>query len=211
MINKSKIDWPFQPLYTINTTIGCPRNCFDGKCWARSMNDRFKWVEDFNKINHLKEFPTHIPGKGKYILVGGMSDIWYWDRDYLQDVIEKCSWHGGVHTFIFLTKSPIIYAYYAFPSNCMLGVTITGEESWEDLAIKYERLSDRIGEISGEYFLSIEPLLGNVELFEKWIDYVIVGAMADGSVKPEKEWIKSIKNKVPEEKIYWKKNIRRYL
>lgn len=43
-------------------------------------------------------------------------------------------------------------------------------------------------------------------------ELVIVGAITGPNpVKPQKEWIQSVKDHVPREKIYWKKNIQKYL
>ena len=108
---------------------------------------------------------------------------------------------------MFLSKNPVAYYGYDWPSNTMQGLTITGENfglNFTDIVLqkRYPRP-----------FLSIEPLLGNIpdadySRFEK----VIVGAMTGPkAVKPELEWVKSIKKNVPADKIYWKNNIKKYL
>ena len=45
----------------------------------------------------------------------------------------------------------------------------------------------------------------------KAIDLVIVGAQTSPNVKPQPEWIQSIRDNVPADKIYWKRNIQAYL
>jgi len=206
-VRRSNIDWPMRPLYTLNLAIGCKRNCFGGKCWARQMNNRFKWVKDFNKINYLGEWSDKIPGKDKYIWIGSMSDICFWESGFLRYIARKCDDYSQ-HQFLFLTKDPSVYNKIAFPENCWLGLTITGKESYDKLVQLYSDLTwGAEGFMRNKTFLSVEPLLGEIEETPGFIDQVIVGAMADGSVRPKKKWIESIKH----DNIYWKKNIKKYL
>jgi protein gp37 len=62
-------------------------------------------------------------------------------------------------------------------------------------------------------FLSIEPLLGIIPKTDYTkFEIVIVGAMTGaGKIPPKPEWIESVRDNVPADKIYFKKNIRRYL
>jgi protein gp37 len=64
-------------------------------------------------------------------------------------------------------------------------------------------------------YLSIEPINGGLwrEVPSK-IELIIVGAETGnrkGKVIPQKEWLQSIIDHVPKEKIYWKNNIKPYL
>ncbi len=233
MLNRSKIDWPFQPLYALHPAIGCPRNCFDGRCWAKKTNDRLKviskstgkhfsgWVEDFSEVKAFPNFDIDLANfsvqKPSYIWVGSRSDISFWPDRYLDVVINAISVYKN-HKFLFLTKDPGVYIKHKWPDNVMLGATITGAERISIQLMKINQLlTPASASTSASVFLSIEPLLGTVAPFKhvpdtNIIGNVIVGAMSGrAATKPKKEWIDSIKDQVPEERIYWKKNIRKYL
>ena len=59
-MNKTKIDWC---THTLNPVVGCTFNC--PYCYARRLNDRFKWIDDWNKPQffpeRLKELYTKKP------------------------------------------------------------------------------------------------------------------------------------------------------
>ena len=45
-LNKTKIDWPGLT-HTWNPVVGCRHNCY--YCYAKKMNDRFKWIDDWQR------------------------------------------------------------------------------------------------------------------------------------------------------------------
>ncbi len=47
-MNKTKIEWTD---YTWNPVVGCKNGCW--YCYAKRMNDRFGWIEDWNKPQFL--------------------------------------------------------------------------------------------------------------------------------------------------------------
>jgi protein gp37 len=111
---------------------------------------------------------------------------------------------------MFLTKKPEIYCYFDWPENCMLGITLTGLEDYSKVDGKFFHFFDIT--IKNKRFISYEPLLYNVNIPWQPIALFIVGAMSGkNAVQPKKEWIDSIRNNVPEEKIFWKKNILKYI
>jgi protein gp37 len=108
---------------------------------------------------------------------------------------------------MFLTKNPRRYADFDFPENCWLGTTYTGNElSW-------------ICSHGAKNFISFEPMMGafyskGLKNYIDKIDLVIVGAMTQNgknNIVPKPEWIQSVRDVVPEEKIFWKDNIKKYL
>ena len=133
-----------------------------------------------------------------------MCDLWgdwvpkLWQLNVLEVVKENPQ-----HTFMFLTKNPTGYQFTKDPPlNCMFGLTMTKWDMIDYLMFVWSsRISDRL-------FLSIEPILGSFkEAVLNPLSLVIVGAMTGkGAVKPEKEWIESLKGKHPN--IHFKNNLR---
>jgi protein gp37 len=209
----TKIKWPWEPLYTWNPIIGCPRGCsFDGKpyCYAKKISDRFKMVADFTKPE-FKPGRLCEPSKLKrpaHIFVGSMSDIAFWTGVCMDSVLGVCA-RNPDHHFIFLSKSPYVYKKHSFPANCTLGLTITGTEGYIIKALSLFWELDR----KNKTFISFEPLLGFApSILGDYADLVVVGAMTGpGAAKPKKEWIDSIRLYVPEEKLFWKPSMKPYL
>lgn len=209
-MNKTKIDWPGLD-YTWNPVVGCKRGC--SYCYAKRMNDRFKWIDDFSKpqlfASRLRQ-PYNIKKPSK-IFVGSMTDFCYVDREvtrHILKVCKDCSWHE----FMFLTKSPSFYQLLEIPNNCWIGTTMTGLEDFYKQQELYDHLITACIEQERplKIFVSIEPLMGEVsfDFSEKSLELIIVGAMTGpGAIEPKKEWIESIKHP----NIHYKSNIKRYL
>lgn len=187
-INKTKIDWPFKPLYTWNPIIGCKFNC--NYCYARRMNDRFKWIPNWTEpnIDPLKLW-DRMPRKPSFIFVGSMSDIFgdWVPSDFIIDLIYHVKCHPE-HIFLFLTKNPERYSEFVFPDNVWLGATVTS------FTTELDTLLDFHTPVNCKSFLSIEPILGEFnDVSFPNMDLIIVGAMSGpGAIKPTLEQVKSI-------------------
>jgi len=224
-MNRTKIDWPGLT-HTFNPVTGCKRGCKwgEGGCYAKKNWDRLHRKREGCEFEEIRFHPERMDdflwlGRQKEpltIFVGSMSDIEWWERSTTIAILNEIQ-HYPKHTFMFLSKSPLVYSEYAWPANTMQGLTLTCEQTF----YLQEKMIDEILQ-RPRPFLSIEPLLGKLrvdlaarELFEfgfKTFETVIVGAMTGaGKIKPQPEWIQSIKDNVPAEKIYWKKNIQEYL
>ena len=183
---KNKIGWCN---VTWNPVIGCKNNC--EYCYARRINQRFKFTKDFNIPEWREEsFNKTFPKKPQRIFVGSMSEIYYWEILWTNKVINKIK-HYPQHTFQFLTKYPDSYIGWNFPKNCWLGITVTQQTDkykpgWNDLQKK------------DKHFISFEPLLEEINLhLINWsvISWVIIGAETGnrkGKIIPEKSWVKDI-------------------
>jgi len=165
-MSQTKIEWCDM---TLNPVWGCLNNC--QYCYARKISKRFGakfGVEDFKptwiQSNYQKEFPK----KPKRIFVNSMSDIEHWYTDWMQWTINKIKKYPQ-HTFMFLTKNPLVYKKYNFPENCWLGVTITGKN---DDYHSDEVFKSNPGCIK---FVSLEPILGNDFTIRSEIDWIILG------------------------------------
>lgn len=204
---KNSIGWAD---FTWNPFTGCKRGC--EYCYARKIHNRF-YKYPFSEI---KFHPSRIDdllwlGNKKdplKIFVGSMSDIEYWPEKETVDIINEIWWYQK-HTFMFLTKNAESYMNYKFPPNCMLGVTVElpgNPKLWQQIELisKFKR-----------GYVSIEPIAGGLwKDIPESIELVIVGAETGNrknKLIPQKEWLQSIRDHVPEEKIFWKKNIERYL
>ena len=208
---KNKIGWCSM---TWNPVIGCKNNC--EYCYARKINQRFKFTEDFNIPEWRgKSFNKKLPKKPQRIFVGSMSEIAHWKKEWVEMVIEKIKQYPQ-HTFQFLTKHQETYSnYYGWPKNCILGVTVTkaddywkGKHNWVFFSSKNIRT-----------FFSFEPLLSPIPITELLehsnIDWVIIGAETGnrkGKVIPNLEWVLEIvryceHNKIP---VYIKDNLTKY-
>ena len=148
---KNKIGWCNT---TWNPVWGCRNHCeycyaraIAKRFWKQRYNDEFNfyymahpnWVWTGDYLSGLKDFkPTWLeaqfqkkfPKKPQRIFVGSMSEIYHWDEEWIERVIEKVKQYPQ-HTFIFLTKHMEVYASWVWPKNCILGVTITKGEDFK--------------------------------------------------------------------------------
>lgn len=201
---KNSIGWAD---YTWNPVTGCKRGC--SYCYARRIYERFNKTPFSDVVFHparlLEPAKTKKPST---VFVGSMSDIEYWNPLWLLKTLIICA-QNPQHTFMFLSKNPKSYNGFFWPANSMQGLTLTCEQDIKNLVKLTFSMSRQ-----PRAFLSIEPILGTLKgknvlhIFEK----VIVGAMTGpGATIPKPEWIQSVIDNVPKEKIFWKNNIRKYL
>jgi protein gp37 len=104
-----------------------------------------------------------------------------WIKDVL-DVIRKCPHH----TFQLLTKNPKRYLDFELPNNVWAGATTTCDKDYERAKIvKKVKVPMR--------FLSIEPLLGEVNFDFHGIQWIIIGAQTGRNpLIPKKDWVEKI-------------------
>lgn len=209
---------------TFNPVWGCLNNC--EYCYARGIAKRF-WKQIYDKeclqealdtmgtkdthihLKHnLKNFiPTFLyhsqydkvkfPKNSQKIFVGSMSEIFYWDECWIDEVKDKIDEYPQ-HIFQFLTKFPEIYNWFEFPENCWLGVTITKSKDMVYTMAAGTFTRNPNIRYNNYGFISFEPLLENIDLNEydlPNLNWVIVGAETGnrkGKVIPEKQWIVNI-------------------
>lgn len=192
-MNKTKIEWCD---FTWNPVVGCTGSC--PYCYARKMSHRFH--RDFTPHFDERNFARVMPRKPSRIFVNSMSDVADWRDGWALRVFKKIDEHPE-HLFLFLTKRP--EAMKCVPrKNVLFGVSVTDQRSYNMLVSK----------IGPHNFLSVEPILGPIELwgFHSWI---IVGAETGnrkGKVTPEPGWIEDIyeyatENEIP---LFFKESLR---
>ena len=180
-MDKTKIDWCDERW---NPVWGCLNHC--EYCYARKMAMRFgdkdflpRWIE--------KNFVKPCSKKPSRIFVNSMSDICWWEKEWMHKVLDKIENHPE-HIFQFLTKKPYIYERYTFPSNCWLGTTITNQSMMNNFA---DLIFESPWVETNKIFFSIEPILERIQYYVN-PDWVIVGAETGnrkGKVVPRREWI----------------------
>lgn len=208
-MNRTNISWAD---YTWNVVTGCKRGCV--YCYARKIHNRFNKTPFSEIVFHPERLndPAKIK-KPSTIFVGSMSDCQYWSYEQTVKILDACEYYF-TNTYMFLSKSPEYlpsqgwekkYTY----SNIMQGLTVEMPGN----AIMW----NSILRMRNYYrsFLSIEPIAGGFyKLLPEFIELVIVGAETGNrkdKIIPKKQWIQSIIDNVPAEKIHWKPNIVPYL
>jgi protein gp37 len=197
-LKSTKIEWCDS---TINAVCGCTYNC--EFCYARRINNRFHYIEDFSKPQFFPERLEQLNSKkSKNIFMDSMSDIADWEDKWVADTIDVME-ANPQHNYLFLSKRPqLVYEYWPQfgASNIWCGATGTDHHTVNE-AIHY---FDDIW--AHNNFLSIEPLLNEVKLpFGLGnIDWVIIGAETGnrkGKVKPSPEWVKQIVSECDKHRI----------
>jgi protein gp37 len=135
------------------------------------------------------------------IFVVSMGDLFgdWWEIDTICKIFQTC-FDADWHTYMFLTKNPRRYdhvisnicgeeRYFDIPilKNIWVGTTITcqGDVSRIDMMNFRE----------GHKFVSIEPLLGPIEIpMIKRLEWCIVGQQTNPAKPPKYEWVQSVIN-----------------
>lgn len=187
-MKKTKIEWCDS---TLNPVVGCTFGC--PYCYARSMNRRFGWVEDFSAPQYFPERLEQLRSRTpKAIFMDSMSDIADWKPEWAAEVFEACK-SNPQHKYLFLTKRP--------ERLCQMvnnGELPEGEMFWWGSTITGPGGRRYPGRFLDSTFLSIEPLLEPLNAglgsfgAARWI---IIGAETGnrrGKVTPKREWVENI-------------------
>lgn len=201
-MKQTKIDWCD---CTANCVVGCPRGC--EYCYARKMNKRFKWVEDWNEPQffpeRLKAFGSKTP---KSVFINSMSDIAYWTRTQVVKLFYAMI-ENPQHRYIALTKD---YEKWCKVRDEAVNSTTADFSILNDIFF-VGRTIDRNDRVPDDFitadFINIEPIEEEIETerLVGCIEYdggsgldvpmgraIIVGAETGnrkGKVVPQKHWI----------------------
>lgn len=201
----TKIDWCD---CTVNAVVGCPRGC--EYCYARRMNKRFKWVDDWNEPQffpeRLKAFESKTP---KSVFVNSMSDIAYWTRTQVVKLFYAMI-ENPQHRYIALTKD---YEEWCKVRDEAVSGTTADFSILNDIFF-VGRTIDRNDRIPDDFitadFINIEPIEEEIETerLVGCIEYdggsglelpmgraIIMGAETGnrkGKVIPQKHWIDNL-------------------
>ena len=181
---KTKIEWCDA---TLNPVMGCLRGC--PYCYAKRMNDRYGWLEDFTKPQYFPERLKKLACKRpKSVFMNSMSDVEFWGQE-IRAQVRAAMDANPQHSYIFLTKADwSAISIYAEIASVFYGLTICAQRDTEKINSTYD-------------FLSIEPILSPIDitcihkLVQNRIKTVIIGAETGnrrGKVIPRREWINDI-------------------
>ena len=112
-LNKTKIDWCD---FTWNPLVGCKNNCFNSKCYAKQINNRYKFIPDWNEPKYYFERLTEpykfntLKNKGKKVFTVSMGDLFgsWVDAEFIKQVLKTAASCHNLQ-FMFLTKNPNRY------------------------------------------------------------------------------------------------------
>lgn len=198
-MNETKIEWCTK---SFNAVDGCTFNC--PYCYAKTLNNRFKYVDDWNKPQFFpKRLKQLSMKKPQNIFMNSMSDIADWKEEWINEIYEAIK-NNPQHNYMFLTKRmyDIYYGADIFSDlfdmpNVWLGLTVTkNADLGDDLKalISFKSLACKV-------FLSIEPIHEKiVEHNFKGIDWIIVGAETGnrkGKITPQKRWLSNLICEIP--------------
>jgi len=182
--------------YTWNPITGCLGDC--EYCYARRIYKRFKMsFKPAIRYDRISE-PFYIR-KPSRIFVCSVADFYGVGVEPLwQAEVFNVMRGYPEHQFFILTKRPDrinTQGWLEIPYNCTIGVSITTEyEEWRLSALEVKGIS--------KFFVSAEPLLGNVAMLDgilraKWI---IVGGLTPKPVHKE-EWVDAIVERAMDKQV----------
>ena len=198
-VNKSSIEWTES---TWNPVTGCNKVSPGCKhCYAERLAKRLqrigleRYKNAFNLTLHEDSIDIPLGWKSpRTIFVNSMSDLFHEKIPFqfiekIFDTMKAAYWHQ----FQILTKRSEILKEYAYKlewtNNIWMGVSVESQ--------KYTYRIDDLKKVPAAVrFLSIEPLLGNIEKMNlNGIDWVIVGGESGPKSRPIKlEWVLNIKS-----------------
>ncbi len=211
MSNNSKIEWTDA---TWNPVRGCSKvspGC--ANCYAETFAERFRGVpgHPYEHGFDLQLVPEKLAEPlrwrtPKMIFVNSMSDLFQEDvpDNYIVSVVrvmQLANWH----TYQVLTKRSermrdMLHTKLRFAAtlpHIWWGVSV------ENKKLGLERIAHLQASPAGVRFLSIEPLLEDLGLFQlTGIRWVIVGGESGAGARPmEKSWVLSIRNQCRKAKV----------
>lgn len=186
-------------------------------CWLRAMNDRFK-KGDFSQVR-IRPDRLDIPLRIRKPTVWAVwSDLFHEKvpEDFIRQVIDT-AFDAYHHTFLLLTKRPERMAdIMPRMLSGRWGDGVTLSNIWLGTTVENQRAADEriqhLVKIPGKKFLSIEPMLGPVDLTgyigghigltghyvnpqPHWIHAVILGGESGPKARPmHPDWVRSVRD-----------------
>ncbi len=219
-MSKTSIEWTEE---TLNPTTGCTKlspgckNCY-AEVMARRLkamgkpqyqnvvNGRGRWTGQIEFAPSVLDKPRKRQKPTTYF-IDSMSDLFHVNvrLEWLTAIWQMMA-DTPQHTYQILTKrqqtmfvaADVMAARYGLLDNVWLGVSV------ENQAMADERIPYLVDTTAAIRFLSVEPLLGEIDLSE-WInevDWVIVGGESGPNARPiEADWVRSLRDQCQEAEV----------
>lgn len=211
MIDISKGRYWDLPLSLVSGCTPCSPGC--DHCWSAGITHRFKdgltlrgegqRNGQFNGQIIIHPERLSIPLKRRKPTVFAVwNDLFHEDvpSDFASDTIIKIEDDYKKHTFLILTKRPHrmldqMRGYHEV-DNIYFGLTVCNQQEADEKIPVFLQ-------VPGKKFLSIEPALSNISLWEtylnvKWVEYfdvVIMGAeTGPGARSMDQEWARTVRD-----------------
>lgn len=187
-MNPSGIEWTD---FTWNPVTGCIKGC--PYCYARGIAKRF-YPQGFEPTFHedrlVQPANRKKPAKIFTCSMGELFGEWVPD-EWIHGVLDAMKL-APQHTYQLLTKNPSRLNEFWFNDNIWAGATITDQSAVEKTLRAFRFVQTAVR------FISLEPLLGPVELPDNApVEWVIVGAMTGPLSRKnptDPAWVQSIIN-----------------
>lgn len=150
----------------------------------------YNWMQDFKPIFMYSQFAKSLPKKPMRIFMDSMSDIAYWQDEWIDRVFDKIKEYPQ-HKFQFLTKNPKVYFKLLkkpIPSNVWFGFTAINQRT-------FNYGNNLFSDLAWNKFVSLEPLHEEIDIKHFYGHWVIVGGETGNrrnKIVPKLEWIKKI-------------------
>jgi len=183
-ISKYKDD-VFKPPYVLEE----PQLARTKDDWYRVAPYPFGFAPTFHKYRLNEPQQVKKPQRIFAVSMGDLFGEWVPDS-WIQEVFRACE-AAPWHKYMFLTKNPDRYAKlyqagkldYQFNNNMWFGTTITNNGDAQKILFSCPFVKT---------FVSIEPLLGKLELPADEAEWVIIGQQTNPDRPPQDEWVQSI-------------------
>lgn len=206
-MSKTKISWCDE---VWNPVVGCTAAC--SYCYARELHDRRhqawlagRWplapMQYHFPFSQIQLFPERldIPLRRKHptvFFVDSFGDLFDKNvpNDFLCQVYQTMA-NCPEHTFLVLTKQEQRMVVKT-ASNIM-----TLENVWHGVTVEDQKRADAripyLLHVPGKHFLSIEPMLGPIDLsaYLLGIDAVILGGETGKDARPlQRDWVRAVRD-----------------
>lgn len=193
-MKNTKIEWCDA---TVNPVVGCTKGC--AYCYARRLNQRFKWIGDFSVPQFFPERLQQLSTKNpKRIFMDSMSDIADWKHEWMSETLSAIH-KNPQNRYLFLTKRPGGYLPWTqFRAEYIwCGITVTSHKELNSRDLDMMQIIEETGECLN-WFFSIEPMLGSVDISAaaqrglKWVNLGAETGNRKGKVSPPLLWIRDV-------------------
>jgi len=147
---------------TWNPITGCLYNCYNGRCWARIICNRFqkRWGYDFYPRFHSDRLNRRFK-PNKLVFVVSMGDLFgkWISPEYITKILSVINNHKRT-TFFLETKNPDRYWHFSIPRNTIKSTTIETNRDYKvSLAPSTKERYKAFKNLDETKHVSIEPIM----------------------------------------------------